>query len=64
MREERFSGSWRGVENERGIGGVETGGDGSETGSVTKNGKNGRPVSVPASPDYRDKEESDNNTAR
>ena len=40
------------------------GGDGSDTGSVTKKDTHGRPVSVPASPDYWDKEESDINTAR
>ena len=46
LHEEKFGGS-----GERELGGVETGGgDGSQTGSVTKTGKNRRPVSVPASP--------------
>ena len=56
LREERFGGSGRGGENEgyegvenEGYGGVETGG--AETGTVTKRReKNGRPVSVSASP--------------
>ena len=58
-----MGGEWR---TRAGNGGVETGGgDGSETGSLTKRkeGKHNSTTSIGASltPDFRDKEESSNN---
>ena len=61
QREERFSGRLRGVENQgEGMSGVETiGGDGSKTGLVKKKGKKSTTcVGASLTPDYREKEES------
>ena len=65
LYEERFGGSGRGVKNEMREGGLEmAGGDGNETGSVTKkkeNKKSTTSISASLTPDFRDKEESNNN---